>query len=108
MTQSEILGYQVYTHEYGCAKDICSADVILEMLIIFLGDQLIERMEELLLPWLRNKFRGFRRSFKMVNPELKRWPQFYKDEKRTKNKGLDEDYFQKSIQYGYGKCMHVY
>jgi hypothetical protein len=93
----------VYTTERSCEKDMCSADVILEMLVIFIGDQFIERMEELVLPLIMNKFRNMRRSFKItVNPEIKNWPQHYKDEYLAENEGLDKDYFEKAIQYGYG------
>ncbi|KAI9351161.1 calcium-activated chloride channel-domain-containing protein [Zopfochytrium polystomum] len=99
LTGATILGFP--RHEADCEKDICSADVTLELIIIFLGDQAVDRMEEILLPWIVNKFRSMRMAFRKVVPDEKHWPQYYKDERRQANEGLDDDYFQKAIQYGY-------
>ncbi|KAJ3015837.1 UNVERIFIED_CONTAM: hypothetical protein HDU68_012549 [Siphonaria sp. JEL0065] len=93
-------------------KDVCSADVILELLVIFICDQIIERFEELGIPRIQSLFRAIT-SKKTVNISSANLhskaedgnnairPQYYRDEIRSEYEGLYEDYLPKAIQYGY-------
>ncbi|KAI9327397.1 calcium-activated chloride channel-domain-containing protein [Obelidium mucronatum] len=107
-------------------KDVCSADVILELLVIFICDQAIERFEEIGVPRIKALFRSkiakankrgaggskydlhskiesglpsIHQDNEYSADELR--PQYYRDQIRDAYEGLYEDYFPKAIQYGY-------
>ncbi|KAJ3328165.1 hypothetical protein HDU76_010474 [Blyttiomyces sp. JEL0837] len=100
LTSDKILGFE--QDHAQCTVETCGADVSLELLIIFLGDQALERLSEVLIPLIMKKFRQFKTNVRQIGElDRRKRPQHYKDEKMTANEGLDEDYLQKAIQYGY-------
>jgi hypothetical protein len=100
--QDNMLG--IITGRPRCTPDECSADVTLELIVFFIGDQIVSRVEEVFIPMLMTKIRGIHVFRKKVQPIQKpHWPQHYKDEKRMDYEGVDSDYFQKAVQYTYGE-----
>ncbi|KAJ3192047.1 Anoctamin-7 [Irineochytrium annulatum] len=95
----DITGLAGEVENASCNQTVCSSDLTLEFLIIFIGDQLVDRIEEFWLPYIIDLCRS-RRNHKIWN-EKNRQPQHYKDDKKGLHEGMDDDYFQKAVQYGY-------
>ncbi|KAJ3192046.1 Anoctamin-7 [Irineochytrium annulatum] len=86
--------------EHMCDKDICSSDMTLEFFVIFIGDQLVDRIEEFWIPYLVDSCRAGKHR-KSLADEKNKQPQHYKDETKNELEGMDDDFFQKAVQYGY-------
>ncbi|KAJ3219020.1 Anoctamin-3 [Dinochytrium kinnereticum] len=100
VTISQLTGINDFIDQI-CEQNTCSAELTLELLIIFLGDQLFSRFYETVLPNLSYKFRS-RKKRKGVDPTAEVfYPQHYRDEKKEDGRGIADDYFQKTVQYGY-------
>ncbi|KAJ3097268.1 hypothetical protein HDU97_005042 [Phlyctochytrium planicorne] len=96
---SELTGIHSLLDEI-CERKLCSAELTLELLIIFIGDQLLSRVTETLIPNMIYKCKSKRK--RGIDPTAEVfYPQHYRDEKKDDMKGIEEDYFQKVIQYGY-------
>ncbi|KAJ3415867.1 hypothetical protein HDV05_003931 [Chytridiales sp. JEL 0842] len=94
--------FGIKTGQPRCTPDECSSAVTLELVVFFIGDQTIGRMEEVLVPLIMAKIRSIHVFRKKVEPTKRtHWPQHYKDEKRATYGGVDADYFQKAVQYTY-------
>ncbi|KAI8837582.1 calcium-activated chloride channel-domain-containing protein [Chytridium lagenaria] len=97
---SELTGIKNFVDQI-CTRNVCSAELTAELLIIFIGDQIFLRLSETVFPEIGKKMRSARKR-KGVDPTAEVfYPQHYRDEKKADSKGISDDYFQKAVQYGY-------
>ncbi|KAI3381824.1 hypothetical protein SNEBB_004040 [Seison nebaliae] len=81
-----------------CSPTGCMAELTQQLAVIMIGKQLINNVQEVMLPKAKAAFHHFRSG---VKNSKKTFEQYYKDYKLIDNEGLFEEYLEMVLQFGF-------